>query len=63
MINSIVERKYQHLLNVARSLRLQASLPLIFWTDCVMHVAYLINITPTPILENKTPFEFLFQKE
>ncbi|KAL4304589.1 hypothetical protein GQ457_10G001630 [Hibiscus cannabinus] len=58
--NSIVEGKHQHLLNVARTLRLQAHLPLCFWTDCVLHAAYLINITPTPLLLNKTPSEMLY---
>ncbi|KAL4311013.1 hypothetical protein GQ457_01G012580 [Hibiscus cannabinus] len=58
--NSVVERKHQHLLVVARALRLQASLPLSFWADCVLHAASLVNITPTPILHNKTPYEVLF---
>ncbi|KAL4376695.1 hypothetical protein GQ457_02G014510 [Hibiscus cannabinus] len=59
--NSIVERKHQHLLMVARALRIQASLPLFFWIDCVLHSVFLINITPTPVLGNKTPYEELFQ--
>jgi len=58
--NGRVERKNQHILNVARASRFQASLPLKFWGEYVLTTAYLINLAPTKLLNCRTSFKALF---
>ena len=61
--NSVVEKKLQHLLNVARALFFQSRVPLTFWSECILTVAYIINRTPTSLLKDKSPFAVLYDKE
>ena len=61
--NSVVERKHQHLLNVARALYFQSKVHISFWGNCVTIVVLLINRTPSPLLKHSSPFNILFKKE
>ena len=58
--NKRVERKHRHILNIARSIKFQGNLPITFWGECILTAGYLINQTPTPLLNFKTPYEILY---
>lgn len=59
--NGTLERKHRHIPNVARSLMFQANVSHEYWGDCVLTTCYLINRTPTPLLNSKTPYEMLIK--
>ena len=58
--NGVAERKNQHLLEVTRALLLTASVPKSHWGDALLTATYLINRTPSRILDFKRPLEVLF---
>jgi len=60
--NGRVEHKHRHILNVARSLRFQGNLLIKLWGECVLAAGYLINLTPSFVLNGKTPYEILHGK-
>ncbi|XP_074352900.1 uncharacterized protein LOC141692057 [Apium graveolens] len=58
--NGVVERKHKTLLNTSRALRIQASLPISFWGDCILTTTYLLNRTPVQSLQGLSPYQILF---
>lgn len=47
---------------MARALRFQAKLPIELRGECILSASFLINRTPSVLLDGKTPYEMLFQK-
>ena len=47
---------------MARTFILEASLLGQFWVDDAYAATYVVNRLSTPVLDNKSPFERLFQK-
>lgn len=60
--NGSAERKHRHIIETDMTLFAHASLPLHFWDDAFSTTVFLINSMPTPILQNRSPFEKLYQK-
>jgi len=58
--NGRVERNHRHILNVVRALRFQGNLPIIkFSRECILTATYLINRTPSTILNGKILYQML----
>lgn len=60
--NGLVERKHQHIVNVPRSFKIQSKLSTVFWNYFIGYVVHIINRLPFPLLDNKSPYELLYDK-
>ncbi len=58
--NGVSERRHQHLVETGLTLLHDASLDLSFWPHAFQTASYLINRQPTPLLQNRSPYEALF---
>ena len=61
--NGAAERKHRHIVEVGLSLLAHASIPLKFWDEAFLAATYLINRTPTKVLNFSTPFETLLHEK
>ena len=61
--NGRVERKHQHILNVARALMFQSQLPKQYWSYAIKHSIYLINRVPSPFIKKQTPYKLLHKNK
>jgi hypothetical protein len=59
--NGMAERKNRHLLDVTRTLLLQASVPSQFWVEALSTVVFLINRLPSTVIDFDSPFFRLFK--
>jgi histone deacetylase 1/2 len=60
--NGVVERKHRHIVEVGLSLLAHASMPLKFWDEAFLAATYLINCTPSKVIDFATPLEHLFKQ-
>ncbi|KAL0551410.1 hypothetical protein IC582_010496 [Cucumis melo] len=61
--NGIAERKNRTVVEMARSMLQMKGLSNDFWAEAVSTSIYLLNISPTKIVMNKTPFEAWYGKK
>jgi transposase InsO family protein len=61
--NGVVECKHHHIVETGLALLSHASVPLKYWDDAFQTACYLINRMPTPLLNNSSPFECLFNSQ
>jgi histone deacetylase 1/2 len=60
--NGVVERKHRHIIETGLTLLAHAAAPFCFWSDAFCTACFLINRTPTRVLNMKTPLELLFKE-
>jgi hypothetical protein len=58
--NGSIEHKHRHIVETGLALLSHSSMPLRYWDDAFQTACYLINRLLTQILQNKSPFEKLF---
>nr|KYP75541.1 Retrovirus-related Pol polyprotein from transposon TNT 1-94 [Cajanus cajan] len=58
--NGVVERKHRHIVDIARTLLLNANAPQKLWGDVELIAGYLINRMPSSVLNDQVPYSLLY---
>ncbi|GJU64890.1 zinc finger, CCHC-type containing protein [Tanacetum coccineum] len=61
--NGVVERRNRTVLSTTRSMMKAMKLPVNFWVEAVIHAIYILNRIPTRAMEDKTPYEALYNRK
>jgi hypothetical protein len=61
--NGAAERKHRHIVEVGLSLLAHSSMPLKYWDQAFLTATYLINRTPSKVINNSTPLERLYKMQ
>ena len=59
--NGRAKRKLRHILDTVHTLLLSAKVPTPFWGKAALHVIHTINRIPSPVIQNQTPYDWLFR--
>jgi hypothetical protein len=57
-----VERKHRHIIDKSFALLAESHVPKTLWDEACQTSCYLINRLPTPVLQNISPFQKLFNR-
>ncbi|CAL8156129.1 unnamed protein product [Prunus armeniaca] len=57
--NEVVDMKNRHILETARAMLIDGSVPKSFWLDVISYVVYVINRMPSRVVEFRTPLQVL----
>ncbi|KAJ4820349.1 polyprotein [Rhynchospora pubera] len=61
--NGVAERKNRTVVELARSMLKSKNLPNLFWAEAVATAVYLLNLSPTKAVMNRTPYEAWFERK
>ncbi|KAJ9554025.1 hypothetical protein OSB04_018070 [Centaurea solstitialis] len=60
--NGRAERKHRHIVETGLAMLFNGHVPPTYWVHAFRSAVYIINRLPTPVLQNKSPFELLFKR-